>query len=196
MWKVGFQKLRGVCLSHEGWSFVTRLKLADTECKTVTTADTLMKGQLQILCGKDSEDYINSDDKNSGDYWYSDDKQWRQLILWWQDSVLRWRHRGDNWYSDDKTVETTDPDHFVVQTAGTLAARHAPHSVTILTTRAADRTWRHVQTRVAGGNGVGVGLGSGDDRGNLGHCNRWKLTSLRRPDTQYCQTPSLAKCFF
>ena len=34
----------------------------------------------------------------------------------------------------------TDPDDLVVQTAWTLAARHAPGSVAVLTARTADRT--------------------------------------------------------
>ena len=42
--------------------------------------------------------------------------------------------------SEDGEGYNTDPDDLVVQTAGTLAARDTPGSVTVLTARAAGRT--------------------------------------------------------
>ena len=52
-------------------------------------------------------------------------------------------HTAPELYDSNKTTVkaiNTDPDDLVVQTARTLAAWHAPGSVTVLTARTADRT--------------------------------------------------------
>ena len=104
-------------------------------------------------------------------------------------------------HSNKTTVKAinTDPDDLVFQTAGTLAARHAPGSVTVLTARTADRTWRRVHTRVASGDRVGVGLGCGDGRGDLGHWERWTVKPYdKRLDTRTILRKSFAgkRCRF